>query len=270
MPVTSASPLPVNQPDERRFGFGRNWKAFGRHIDERRIDDARQSLTRLTGLDDFTGLRLVDVGCGSGLFSLAAARLGARVHSFDYDTESVATTREVKTRFAPDHPAWTIEQGSILDEAYVRRLGTFDIVYSWGVLHHTGQMYEAFERAADLVAPGGRLAIAIYNDQGWISRYWLAVKRAYNANAASRRLVVAAHLPYLAARWTARTLKQRRPERGMRLWTDLLDWLGGYPFEVATPDAVTAFFQQRGFTSQGLWTCGRRHGCNEFLFQRLR
>ena len=256
--------------DERRFKFGRNWKAFTRHVDEQRIDDARGSLTRLTGLTDFTGLRLIDVGCGSGLFSLAAARLGARVHSFDYDAESVESTRAIKARFAPDRGDWTIEQGSILDDAYVKRLGTFDVVYSWGVLHHTGQMHQAFEHAANLAAPGGRLAIAIYNDQGWISRYWLAVKRAYNANALSRALVITAHLPYLAARWTMRTLKSRRPERGMRLWTDLLDWLGGYPFEVATPAHVIAFFERRGFTSQGLWTCGRRHGCNEFLFHRTR
>jgi 2-polyprenyl-3-methyl-5-hydroxy-6-metoxy-1,4-benzoquinol methylase len=270
MHATSAPSLPASPPDERRFRFGRNWKAFGRHVDERRIDDARASLIRLIGLTDLTGLRVVDVGCGSGLFSLAAARLGARVHSFDYDTDSVETTRALKESFAPDRADWTIEQGSILDDAYVRRLGTFDIVYSWGVLHHTGGMHEAFAHAADLVAPGGRLAIAIYNDQGWISRYWLAVKRIYNGNAAGKGLVITAHLPYLAARWTVRTLKSRRPERGMRLWTDLLDWLGGYPFEVATPRDVIAEFERRGFTSRGLWTCGRRHGCNEFLFERTR
>jgi 2-polyprenyl-3-methyl-5-hydroxy-6-metoxy-1,4-benzoquinol methylase len=268
--VTSASSASVEPLQERRFKFGRNWKAFSRHVDEQRIDEARNSLIRLTGLPDFTGLRLIDIGCGSGLFSLAAARLGARVHSFDYDVDSVETTRALKARFAPDQTGWTIEQGSILDDDYVRRLGTFDVVYSWGVLHHTGQMHRAFDNAADLVAPGGRLAIAIYNDQGWISRYWLPVKRAYNANAVSRALVVTAHLPYLLARWTVRTLRSRRPERGMRLWTDLLDWLGGYPFEVATPEHVIAMFERRGFASQGLWTCGRRHGCNEFLFHRPR
>jgi 2-polyprenyl-6-hydroxyphenyl methylase/3-demethylubiquinone-9 3-methyltransferase len=196
--------------------------------------------------------------------------LGARVHSFDFDTSSYACTRELRERYFSSDPDWRVEQGSALDADYVRALGKFDIVYSWGVLHHTGQMHRAFEHAADMVAPGGRLAIAIYNDQGWISRYWLAVKRAYNANAASKAAVVTGHLPYLMARWTVRTLKSRKPERGMRLWTDLLDWLGGYPFEVATPEHVIAIFERRGFASQGLWTCGRRHGCNEFLFIRQR
>lgn len=257
-------------PRERRFGFGRNWRAFSRHVDPQRVEDAVESLKRLTGLDDFTGRRFLDIGSGSGLFSLAAVRQGAAsVHSFDYDPDSVDTTRALKDRFAPDARVWTIEQGSILDEPYVRRLGTFDVVYSWGVLHHTGDMQRAFRNAASLVAPGGRLAIAIYNDQGWLSGYWRLVKQAYNTNALLKGMVIAAHLPYLAARWTVRTVRGRRLERGMRLWTDLLDWLGGYPFEVATPAAVVAVFEPLGFRSRIVQTCGRRHGCNEFVFERL-
>jgi 2-polyprenyl-3-methyl-5-hydroxy-6-metoxy-1,4-benzoquinol methylase len=268
--VTSASPLPIAQPKERRFRFGRNWKAYGRHVEERDVVDAEASLKRLTRLETLEGLRFVDIGCGSGLFSLAAARLGATVHSFDYDVESVETTRGIKARFGAQYTNWAIEQGSILDAAYVQRLGLFDIVYSWGVLHHTGNMHGAFDRAASLVAPGGRLAIAIYNDQGWISAYWTAVKRGYNANPVMKAAMIGAHLPYLAARWTLRTIKGKRLDRGMRLWTDLLDWLGGYPFEVATPAQVDDIFARKGFSSAGRWTCGRRHGCNEFLFLRPR
>lgn len=266
--MTSAPTLPVAQPQERRFRFGRNWKAYGRHVEEQHIADATASLKRLTKLETFAGLRFLDIGCGSGLFSLAAARLGATVHSFDYDAESVETTRSLKERFGAQHANWVIEQGSILDAAYVQRLGLFDVVYSWGVLHHTGEMHLAFDQAASRVAPGGRLAIAIYNDQGWISSYWTAVKRGYNANPVMKAAIIGAHLPYLGVRWTIRAVKGRKLERGMRLWTDLLDWLGGYPFEVATPAQVVDIFTRRGFSSAGVWTCGRRHGCNEFLFQR--
>ena len=255
---------------ERRFGFGRNWKAFSHHIDAARIDAAIDSLKQLTGLEDFSGLRFLDVGSGSGLFSLAAAHLGATVHSFDYDLESVECTRALKATFPNPGTMWKVEQGSILDLEYVKRLGTFDLVYAWGVLHHTGHMHQAFLNIAPLVAPGGRLVIAIYNDQGWISRYWRAVKRGYNAHALLRAVVISAHLPYLAARWASRTLRNRRPERGMRLWTDLLDWLGGYPFEVATPESVVATFTRLGFTPGQARTCGRRHGCNEFVFARPR
>jgi 2-polyprenyl-3-methyl-5-hydroxy-6-metoxy-1,4-benzoquinol methylase len=265
--VNSTS-TPTPAADERRFGFGRNWKAFSRHIDAGRIDDAVESLKRLTGLGDLTGRRFLDIGCGSGLFSLAAHRMGATVHSFDYDQDSVECTRSLQQRFAPGAAGWMIEQGSILDEAYARRLGTFDVVYSWGVLHHTGDMRRAFANAASLVAPGGRLAIAIYNDQGWVTTYWTRVKQAYNTNSALRGAVITAHLPYLFTRWTVRTVRSRKVERGMRLWTDLLDWLGGYPFEVASPAAVIATFEPLGFRAKVLSTCGRRHGCNEFMFER--
>ena len=120
------------------------------------------------------------------------------------------------------------------------------------------------------VADGGTLVVAIYNDQGWISGYWRAVKRLYNTNALARAAVVAAHLPYLfAARALVRAARgQLALERGMSLWHDMLDWLGGYPFEVATPEQVKAFVEARGFHQTAVKTCGRRHGCNEFVFQR--
>src|SRR5690606_102989 len=126
------------------------------------------------------GLRFLDIGSGSGLSSLAARRLGARVHSFDYDPESVACTAELRRRFFPGSPDWTVERGSALDAGYLRGLGSFDIVYSWGVLHHTGRMWEGLANAALPVAEGGRLFVAIYNDTGTQSRRWRWIKRTYN------------------------------------------------------------------------------------------
>ena len=111
------------------------------------------------GTSDLAGRTFLDIGCGSGLFSLAALQLGAKVHSFDYDPDAVATTRQLRDRYAPDSD-WRVEQGSVLDSSLISRLGQFDIVYSWGVLHHTGALWEALDAACRLVAPGG-LAVRV-------------------------------------------------------------------------------------------------------------
>src|SRR5438093_190589 len=123
---------------ELRFEFGKNWAAFLPTLNEERIRIAEGSLKRALQVEDLQGKTFIDIGCGSGLFSLAAVRLGASVHSFDYDAHSVACTAELKRSHFPDHPNWTVEQGSILDQEYIGKLGAFDVVYSWGVLHHTG------------------------------------------------------------------------------------------------------------------------------------
>ncbi|MEO7041261.1 MAG: methyltransferase, partial [Gemmatimonadaceae bacterium] len=164
-----------------RFGFGANWSDFLSVVDEQRVDASVASLTALLPASRIEGHTFLDVGCGSGLSSLAAQRLGAaRVCSFDFDDQSVASTRELKRRLAPDSADWTVMQGSILDDECVTQLGAWDVVYSWGVLHHTGRMWYALANASKLVRPGGTLFIAIYNDQGAGSRFWARVKRIYN------------------------------------------------------------------------------------------
>ena len=254
----------------RRFAFGQNWRRYLAVIDESRINAAGQSLKDLLGVDDLAGKRFLDIGCGSGLFSLAARRLGAEVRSFDYDGDSVACTAALRDREGSDGD-WLDERGSVLDAGYLASLHRFDIVYAWGVLHHTGDLWRAMENAVVTVAAGGKLVVAIYNDQGWISRYWRAVKRLYNTNRLARTAVVLVHLPYLfAARALVRAARgQFALERGMSLWHDMIDWLGGYPFEVATPGEIKAFAETRGLRQLAVKTCGGRHGCNEFVFENV-
>ncbi len=261
-----------------RFAFGENWRQFLAVLNDSRIAKAEESLRHMLQVPDLTGKSFLDIGSGSGLFSLAARRLGASVYSFDYDPQSVACAQELRRRYFTSDPQWQISEGSILDAGYLAGLGQFDIVYSWGVLHHTGSMWQALDNAAALVAPGGKLFIAIYNDQGKISDRWRSVKRTYNRLPRPLRfLVTVPVLVHLYWRSAVKDLLRLKPfhtwrnyhkERGMSPWRDLVDWVGGYPFEVAKPEAIFDFYLSRGFALTRLVTCGGSLGCNEYVFQR--
>jgi 2-polyprenyl-3-methyl-5-hydroxy-6-metoxy-1,4-benzoquinol methylase len=267
-------------PDSCRFAFGRNWRRFLDHLDEPRICEGERSLRAMLGRESLEGTRLLDVGCGSGIFSLAAMRLGVQhVHSFDYDADSVACAEYLRDKFFPGTTRWSIERGSALDEAYISSLGTWDIVYSWGVLHHTGNMWSAIAILSDRVASGGTLFVSIYNDQGWISQFWKAEKRLYNTGPAARVAAQAVFFSAFVVRGLIKDLlllrtnpfrryTEYRRQRGMSVVHDWRDWLGGYPFEVAKPEEVIDFLKVRGFQLERLKTCGGGIGCNEYVLSR--
>jgi 2-polyprenyl-6-hydroxyphenyl methylase/3-demethylubiquinone-9 3-methyltransferase len=258
-----------------RFGFGENWSRFARGLPPARIAAARASLAEMLGRESLAGLSFLDVGSGSGLFSLAASQLGASpIHSLDFDPLSVETTRSLRDRFAPESE-WTVERASALDAEYMSALGRWDVVYSWGVLHHTGDLWSSLGLTCERVAPGGCLFVSVYNDQGRVSAVWTRIKRLYNRLPRFLRPVYTA---LMAAPMEARAflgqLRRGHPgayfaygERGMSRWRDLVDWVGGYPFEVARPDQVIAFCGARGLVLRRQRTVGKSHGCNEFVFE---
>ena len=255
-----------------RFEFGKNWSRFLSTLDDAKIDTAMKSLRTMLETENLQGKRFLDIGSGSGLFSLAARRLGASVQSFDYDPHSVACTTELRRRYFPNDDQWNVAEGSVLDANYVRSLGQFDVVYSWGVLHHTGAMWTALENAQMPVARGGKLFIAIYNDTGSQARRWLWIKKTYN------RLPSVARIPFalaVSAPSQAKSLlgvmlgyKAQGKDRGMNRWHDMIDWVGGYPYEVAAPEEIFEFYKQRGFSLAKLRCGGVGLGCNEYVLVR--
>ena len=264
-----------------RFAFGNNWQRFLDVLDDRRINEAQESLKTMLEVEDLEGKSFLDIGSGSGLFSLVARRLGAKVYSFDFDPQSVACTSELRRRYFPESNEWRVEEGSVLDETYINALGEFDVVYSWGVLHHTGNMWQALEHALRPVAPDGKLFIALYNDTGSQTARWKRIKRTYNELPRPLKtpfavMVMSPEILKETAR-AAVTLKigpyikswrEYNWGRGMSRWRDLIDWVGGYPYEVSTPDEVFDFYHKRGFTLEKL-RCGKvGTGCNEFVFKR--
>lgn len=264
-----------------RFEFGANWTRFLTLLDEERIRQAELSLQEMLGMQRLDGMSFLDIGSGSGLFSLAARRLGATVHSFDYDAQSVACTQELKRRYFDGDTRWQVERGSVLDGAYLQRLGEFDIVYSWGVLHHTGAMWLALENAIGRVRRDrGKLYIALYNDQGWKSHVWWLIKRLYNLlpRFMQRPFVASIMLvshTVLVLKYTLKgrpkvafdALRRVRRERGMQAKYDHIDWVGGFPYEFVRFETLSSYLEARGFT-----ILSSKHntslGCSEWAAER--
>lgn len=259
---------------KNRFEFGKNWRSFLNTFNSVRIKEARTSLLKLLDLKNLRGKKFLDIGSGSGLFSLAAALLGASVTSFDYDPESVECAKYLRSKIHPGDSKWKIKQGSVLDKKFLKTLSQYDIVYSWGVLHHTGDMWQAFENVIPLVKENGLLCIAIYNDEGKASKIWRKIKWLYCSGKTGKYCVCIIYMPYFLGRVLISSIIQRKnlisdykKNRGMSLYHDLLDWLGGFPYEVATVEEILNYMRAKGFRLKNLITSAG-WGCNQFVFLR--
>ncbi len=262
-----------------RFTFGENWSAFLKTLNNERIAVAENSLKEMLETEDLQDKTFLDIGCGSGIFSLSAKNLGASVHSLDFDPSSVGCAQFLREKYHNNAADWTIEEGSALDTEYIGSLGKFDIVYSWGVLHHTGNMQLALENAILPVKQGGKLFISIYNEQGWKSRFWLRVKKIYNKGILGKAFIVAVFFPiYVLLGLIPDILRFRNPlkryrdykkQRGMSMVHDWHDWLGGLPFEVATPEYLVDFYKKEGFQLEKIKTTNSL-GTNQLVFSKTR
>lgn len=238
--------------EERLFAFGKNWQNFLKSVNQERINIAKSSLTDFLQMDNLAEKRFLDIGCGSGLFSYAAFLLGAKeIVSFDIDPFSVKCCQYFYDQAKrPAH--WKILTGSVLNKNFISKLGQFDIVYSWGVLHHTGDMWRAIKNSSQLVKEGGHYYIAIYNKvyRPLSSEAWLKIKKIYNRLPKIGKAFL--DLSYIAVFFILRVIKLQNPVqyirnyrsfRGMNFFTDVRDWLGGYPYEFATKDEIVSYMQ---------------------------
>ncbi len=264
---------------DTHFAFGKNWSSYAKVIGEPEIAEAVKGLTRLLPAARFQGKSVLDIGCGSGLHALAARRLGAsRILAVDIDADSVATTRSVLAVHGADSVA-RVEHVSVFDLDPARH-GTFDIVYSWGVLHHTGDMWEAIRKAAALVAQGGALIIALYRTTR-MDRFWIAEKRWYaKASPLAQKLARGAYIAAYRCHLTAKRESYRQhvatylSARGMTFHHNVHDWLGGFPYETALAPEVDRRLGDAGFQAERIFagpvTRGLLgSGCDEYVYRRM-
>lgn len=264
------------------FAFGKNWASYAELISEPQISEATEGLKKLVG-ESLQGARVLDIGCGSGLHALCALRLGAtEVVAMDIDPDSVRTTQGVLSARVPGQP-WRVIEKSVFD-TNATEMGQFDLVYSWGVLHHTGDMYRAIDCAAALVKPGGRFVFALYRKTR-MCWFWRIEKKWYAA--ASERAQRAARAIYIRLfrivmcrqgdperSFERFTIKYKEKNRGMDFFHDVHDWMGGWPYESITPAQVEATMRRLGFKLQ--YSNARTQissgifgsGCDEFVYTR--
>jgi len=261
---------------DSRYEFGRNWTRYvKRSFNDERLEIAKRHLLTLIGRNDLQGVEFLDIGCGSGIHSLAAFRAGAeRIHSFDYDPDSVRATELVR-EYAGKPSTWTVERGDVLDEAYLATLGKWRFVYSWGVLHHTGDVWRALANAQRLVTDGGTFYIALYSaEMQKDPEFWLRIKQEYNKADSLKRWRMECwyvwnyvmcrriwRLPHLIKR-----IVEYRFSRGMSFFADVRDWLGGWPMQFVHDQEVVDFLEGKcGFKLVNIKT---GEACTEFVLYR--
>lgn len=263
------------------FEFGKNWQVFLNGLSEEKVNSAILDMQDFLG-NNIHGKIFIDIGCGSGLSSLVAWRLGAsKIFSYDIDPINIENVEYLKSRFKvpPDFP-WVSEVGSIVDKQFFPRFAQGDIVYSWGVLHHTGNMWQALRNTASLVKPGGILFIMLYRDAK-LAYPWRLIKKTYVKSPKWIKYII--HNLFAAILITGMIIKGKNPvksikkysKRGMSWYTDVIDWVGGYPFEYAEAETVIDYLVPLGFRLNrihpeltkmkwGFWGTD----CYQYIFER--
>ena len=261
-----------------QFDFGDNWAQFSAHaLTPERVKRAQSEFTELLAGIELRGRTFLDIGFGQGLSLLSAAAMGATVLGCDINPKCGEVLAGNRRHFPGVRADVDVVIGSILDDAVVEKLRAhpahgqsgFDVVHSWGVLHHTGDMRKAVTNAARLVRPGGHFVIAIYN-RHWSSPAWLVIKKLYCfVPRPLKKLIVAALYPVI---WLAKLLvtgkNPKDKERGMDFYYDVVDWVGGYPYEYASSEELVAMCKPMGFSLIQARAAVVPTGCNELVFEK--
>lgn len=161
-PITDGIPRLMGPSSEAGPATGHRWTQFERAVPEfeRNFLDIAAPLTPA----DFTGKLVLDAGCGFGRHALFAARYGAEVIAIDNSSEAVASCVQNLGEASRGH----VIQGDVARPPF--RRGIFDLVFSYGVLHHVVDAREVFNTLGELVAPGGRLSIWVYGPRQGTTR----------------------------------------------------------------------------------------------------
>ncbi len=263
-----------------QFDFGQNWEDYSRKsLDLEKVRQAKSDFERLFSGIPLENRSFLDIGFGQGLSLLSAASNGARCLGVDINARCLQVLGENRKAFFPEIPDEQIGrvQGSILDPELIRKLqvdsrakeGQFDIVHSWGVLHHTGSMLQAIRNSATLVAGQGHLVLAIYQ-RHWSSAPWKCIKFLYNKSPAiGRRFFIWLFYPSIyLAKWIVTRENPKNKNRGMDFYHDVVDWVGGYPYEYADRAEITYFLKELGFDLIGFHPPTAPTGCMEFVFRK--
>lgn len=262
----------------KQFDFGRNWSDFSANAATvERAAQARAHFRELMSGIELAGKSFLDIGFGQGFSLLSARSLGAVTVGCDINPKCGEALDRNRSLFPDVAGPIALHVGSILDDGTVAALRSadgaggagFDIVHSWGVLHHTGDLRRALANAGSLVRPGGHLVVAVYN-RHWSSLPWLGIKAVYVRSPEwVRRLMIGILYPVI---WLAKLAVTRedpkRKERGMDFYYDVVDWVGGYPYEYATIGEVEEMCRPLGFLLVRAVPALVPTGCNEFVFRK--
>ena len=286
-----------------KFSFGKNWISYSKNITKKNISNSEKDL-KFFLKNNIKNKDFLDIGCGSGLSSFAARNLRANVTSYDKDFFSTKCTKELKKKYCKNDKKWKIlNYGDVLNSNFCKRLGKFDIIYSWGVLHHTGNQKKALENIFFNSKKGSIFFIALYNDQGTKSKNWKIIKYTYNflrfwpiqvifASLIMLINILRVHVftfnnvsinfkkyknnPKLIIKNQFRAfktflsyIKNYKRYRGMSYWHDQIDWIGGYPYEVSKPNDIINFFKQKNCKLMKI-KINKGYGNNIYLFKKIK